>query len=120
MKVILVSVIVDDVMSVSHILIRGYVAQCVKGVSLTDRPVAYAPQQPWILNDTIRSNILFGNKYDEARYNETVTACALDHDIAQLPGGHDTEIVSVESSLQWIPCLCIFTHTSTLLRSWIV
>ncbi|KAG0577462.1 hypothetical protein KC19_5G158000 [Ceratodon purpureus] len=66
--------------------------ECVTGVSLTDRPVAYAPQQPWILNDTIRSNILFGNEFDEVRYNETVTACALDHDIAQLPAGHDTEI----------------------------
>jgi ATP-binding cassette subfamily C (CFTR/MRP) protein 1 len=56
--------------------------------------VAYAPQQPWILNDTIQSNILFGNKFDEERYNATVFACALDHDIAQLPAGHDTEIVS--------------------------
>lgn len=69
--------------------------QCVAGVALTDRPVAYAPQQPWILNDTIRSNILFGNKFHEVRYNETVTACALDLDIAQLPAGHDTEIVSI-------------------------
>lgn len=64
----------------------------VTGASVTDRPVAYVPQQPWILNDTMRSNILFENKFDEKRYNETVTACALDHDIAQLPAGHDTEI----------------------------
>jgi len=68
------------------------------GAFETDRPVAYAPQQPWILNDTIRSNILFGSKLDEKRYNETVSACALDHDIAQLPAGHETEIVSEESS----------------------
>lgn len=61
--------------------------------------MAYAPQQPWILNDTIRCNILFGNKFDEERYNATVTACALDHDFAQLPAGHDTEIVSVPNFL---------------------
>lgn len=68
--------------------------QCLAGESQIDRPAAFAPQQPWILNDTIRSNVLFGNKFDEFRYKETVSACALDHDIAQLPAGHDTEIVS--------------------------
>ena len=61
--------------------------------------MAYAPQQPWILNNTIRSNILFGSVYDEVRYNETITACALDHDISQLPAGHDTEIVSYANLL---------------------
>ncbi|KAG0612580.1 hypothetical protein M758_6G039100 [Ceratodon purpureus] len=66
--------------------------ECLSGESRTERPVAYAPQQPWILNDSIRCNILFGNKFDEERYAATVTACALDHDIAQLPAGHDTEI----------------------------
>ncbi|XP_024398184.1 uncharacterized protein [Physcomitrium patens] len=66
--------------------------ECLAGESQIDRPAAFAPQQPWILNDTIRSNVLFGNKFDEFRYKETVSACALDHDIAQLPAGHDTEI----------------------------
>ena len=71
--------------------------QWVAGVSLTDRPVAYVPQQPWILNGTVRANVLFGNEFDEVRYNKTITACALDPDIAQLPAGHDTEIVSTSA-----------------------
>jgi ABC-type multidrug transport system fused ATPase/permease subunit len=84
------------------------VVQFVTGASVTDRPVAYVPQQPWILNDTIRSNILFENKFDENRYNETVTACALDHDIAQLPAGHDTEIVSISGFAKNSPCRSFF------------
>jgi ABC-type multidrug transport system fused ATPase/permease subunit len=30
--------------------------------------VAYVPQQPWIRNDTLKNNILFGNDYDSNRY----------------------------------------------------
>lgn len=30
--------------------------------------VAYAAQESWVQNDTIRNNILFGSPYDEARY----------------------------------------------------
>jgi ABC-type multidrug transport system fused ATPase/permease subunit len=71
------------------------VVQFLTGASVIDQSVAYVPQQPWILNDTIRSNIFFENTFDEKRYNETVTTCALDHDIAQLPAGHDTKIVII-------------------------
>jgi ABC-type transport system involved in cytochrome bd biosynthesis fused ATPase/permease subunit len=56
------------------------VVQFLTGASVIDQSVAYVPQQPWILNDTIRSNIFFENTFDEKRYNETVTTCALDHD----------------------------------------
>jgi len=69
--------------------------ECLKGVFTTDRSVAYVPQQPWILNGTVRDNILFGSKFDEDRYRQTISACALDHDISQLIAGHDTEIVSL-------------------------
>jgi ABC-type multidrug transport system fused ATPase/permease subunit len=30
--------------------------------------IAYAAQESWILNETIRENILFGSAFDEARY----------------------------------------------------
>jgi hypothetical protein len=73
----------------------GLGGQCLKGVFTTDRSVAYVPQQPWILNGTVRDNILFGSKFDEDRYRQTISACALDHDISQLIAGHDTEIVSL-------------------------
>lgn len=31
--------------------------------------VAYAAQQAWIFNGTVRDNILFGKSYDQERYN---------------------------------------------------
>ncbi|KAJ2403135.1 hypothetical protein GGF41_007475, partial [Coemansia sp. RSA 2531] len=54
--------------------------------------VAYVPQQPWIMNATLRSNILFGLKYDEAFYNRVIDACALRPDLEMLTAGDMTEI----------------------------
>lgn len=49
--------------------------------------VAYVSQNPWIFNGSVRENILFGRKYDEQIYNETVAACALVDDLNILPEG---------------------------------
>ncbi|KAJ2272600.1 hypothetical protein J3F81_002991, partial [Coemansia sp. RSA 371] len=54
--------------------------------------VAYAPQQPWIMNATLRDNILFGLKYDEAFYIRVIDACALRPDLDMLAAGDLTEI----------------------------
>ncbi|KAJ2048256.1 hypothetical protein GGI08_006049, partial [Coemansia sp. S2] len=54
--------------------------------------VAYVPQQPWIMNATLRSNVLFGLKYDETFYNRVIDACALRPDLEMLTAGDLTEI----------------------------
>lgn len=33
-----------------------------------EKGIAYAAQESWVQNDTIRGNILFGAQYDEERY----------------------------------------------------
>ena len=38
-----------------------------------DGGVAYAAQEPWLQNETIRNNILFGSAYDEERYAKGIT-----------------------------------------------
>mmetsp|Transcript_2922 Transcript_2922/g.6525 ORF Transcript_2922/g.6525 Transcript_2922/m.6525 type:complete len:1532 (-) Transcript_2922:147-4742(-) len=53
---------------------------------------SYCTQSPWVVNDTLRGNILFGRDYDEERYNKVLDVCALDDDIAVLPAGDKTEI----------------------------
>ncbi|KAK9451594.1 P-loop containing nucleoside triphosphate hydrolase protein [Limtongia smithiae] len=53
--------------------------------------VAYCPQ-PWIQNSTLRDNILFGQPYDEEKYNRVIVNCALQSDLDILPAGDMTEI----------------------------
>ena len=54
--------------------------------------LAYVPQQAWILNTTLRENILFGEAFEEERYWNTLHACALMPDLKILPAGDRTEI----------------------------
>lgn len=42
---------------------------------------SYVSQQPWVLNATVRDNVLFGQSMDEAKYRRAVTAAALDADL---------------------------------------
>lgn len=35
-------------------------------------PMAYVAQQAWILNDTLINNVLFGQPFDEARWDMVV------------------------------------------------
>ncbi|KAI5100698.1 multidrug resistance-associated protein 5 [Silurus meridionalis] len=53
---------------------------------------AYAAQQAWILNSSLRENILFGKDYVEEKYKAVLEACCLNPDITELPYGDMTEI----------------------------
>ena len=48
--------------------------------------VAYVPQSAFIYNATVRENILFGQPYDEAKYQRALEAASLAPDLAILPG----------------------------------
>ena len=54
--------------------------------------LGYAAQDPWIFNGTVRQNILFGNEYNDQRYNSTIRLCNMEQDIASFQGGSN-EIV---------------------------
>lgn len=54
--------------------------------------IAYLPQSPWLLNATIRENILFGESYRPRRYQKVLEACSLLPDLDLLPGKDQTEI----------------------------
>ena len=54
--------------------------------------VAYVPQSAWIMNATLRDNILFGRHFDAQVYKDTIDACGLRPDLDILPGGDETEI----------------------------
>lgn len=52
--------------------------------------IAYVAQGPWIMNATVKENILFGSKYDPSFYQRTIEACALADDFTILPDGDNT------------------------------
>ncbi|WFD33099.1 hypothetical protein MSPP1_004156 [Malassezia sp. CBS 17886] len=55
--------------------------------------VAYAPQVPFLLNTSIRDNILFGLPLgSRRRYHATIEACGLQRDLAELDRGDLTDV----------------------------
>lgn len=54
--------------------------------------VAYVAQAPWVMNASVRENIVFGHRWDPAFYDLTVEACALLDDFKNLPDGDQTEV----------------------------
>ncbi|KAJ7293178.1 hypothetical protein C8J57DRAFT_1703993 [Mycena rebaudengoi] len=54
--------------------------------------VSYAAQESWVLNETIKENILFGQKFDAERYKKVVQQCALERDLELFTAGDATEV----------------------------
>ena len=62
------------------------------GRAILDGSLAYASQQAWIQNATVRDNILFGLPYQATRYRQTLDACQLQSDLEILQDGDETQI----------------------------
>ncbi|XP_072179889.1 ATP-binding cassette sub-family C member 9-like [Diadema setosum] len=54
--------------------------------------VAYAPQKPWLVNTSLRKNVLFGETMQNSRYQRIIRACSLGADIDMLPARDRTEL----------------------------
>ncbi|CAR30690.1 bile acid-transporting ATPase YBT1 [Lachancea thermotolerans CBS 6340] len=54
--------------------------------------IAYCSQAAWLLNDTVKNNILFSSPFNEGRYNAVIEACGLKRDFEILSAGDQTEI----------------------------
>jgi len=57
--------------------------------------LAFFSQNPFIMNATVKANILFSHAnepVDEAKYERAIQCCALTHDLEMLPAGDQTEI----------------------------
>ncbi|KAF9013108.1 multidrug resistance-associated ABC transporter [Cyathus striatus] len=57
-----------------------------------DGGVAYASQESWVMNDTIKNNVLFGSPFDEERYNKVLQQCALKQDLELFDASDATEV----------------------------
>jgi ABC-type multidrug transport system fused ATPase/permease subunit len=54
--------------------------------------VAYCAQQAWLVNGTIKENIIFASDWDARRYKQVVVACSLQRDLEILDGGDQTMV----------------------------
>ncbi|KAF8883972.1 hypothetical protein BD779DRAFT_1787388 [Infundibulicybe gibba] len=54
--------------------------------------IAYAAQESWVQNETIRENILFGAPFDEERYKKVLNQCCLERDLTLFEAGDQTEV----------------------------
>ncbi|KAK7062494.1 ATP-binding cassette transporter [Favolaschia claudopus] len=68
--------------------------------------VAYAAQESWVLNETIRDNILFGSEFDEERYKKVLYQCALERDLELFEAGDQSEVGEKGLSL-FLECLTL-------------
>jgi hypothetical protein len=69
--------------------------------------IAYCPQVPWIVSDTVKGNITMEwglddnddgskGKINEDKYMEAVRVCALRPDLAILPAGMNKEYIYIK------------------------
>ena len=54
--------------------------------------VIYLPQTAWVFSGTIKENILFGQPFEESKYERIIDVCALKEDFKRLPGGDQTVV----------------------------
>ncbi|KAL8939767.1 MAG: hypothetical protein Q9216_003181 [Gyalolechia sp. 2 TL-2023] len=64
----------------------------IRGEIVVHGRTAYVAQQSWVMNASVRENIVFGHRWDPQFYDRTVTACALKDDFKTLPDGDRTEV----------------------------
>ena len=78
---------------------------CLNGqiLSLGSATVGYAPQSPYLLDGSIRENIVFGRFFDENRYLKILEACCLRQDVISMAHGDET-LVGSETELSCGQC----------------
>lgn len=77
----------------SHLLncIAGFSAPSL-GTIRSFGKVAWAGQNPWLFEGTIRDNILFYSPFDEKKYKKIISSLQLDHDLQRLHQGDQTRL----------------------------
>jgi ABC-type multidrug transport system fused ATPase/permease subunit len=54
--------------------------------------VAYCAQQAWLVNGTVKDNIVFASTWDAKKYKDVIVACSLQRDLEILDNGDETVV----------------------------
>ncbi|XP_078379983.1 ATP-binding cassette sub-family C member 4-like [Oculina patagonica] len=54
---------------------------CIRG------KIGYVPQEAWVFSGSVRQNIVFGQIFEQDRYDKVIRACCLEQDVELLPEG---------------------------------
>ncbi|CEP03773.1 unnamed protein product (mitochondrion) [Plasmodiophora brassicae] len=86
--------IVGDVGCGKSSLIAAMLGQMpiTSGLVSINGKVSYCPQEAWLVNATIKENILFGSDWDSKRYSDVIRVCALERDLSLFVDGDQLEI----------------------------
>jgi ABC-type multidrug transport system fused ATPase/permease subunit len=52
--------------------------------------IAYCAQQAWLVNGTVKDNIVFASEFNQKRYDDVIDACSLKRDLEILDAGDET------------------------------
>ncbi|KAK6224641.1 abc multidrug transporter [Colletotrichum tabaci] len=80
--------LVGPVASGKSTLLKGLLGEIphVTGtVALSSTRVSWCEQNPWLINETVRKNIICFSEFDLHLYQQVLKACDLEKDLAQLP-----------------------------------
>lgn len=91
------AIVVGSVASGKTTLLKGLLGEVphITGkISIVRHRLSWCEQTPWLINDTVRKNIIGFSRYDEELYRIVMLACDLDKDRASLKDGDLTVIGS--------------------------
>ena len=64
----------------------------IRGRTWSVGKIAWVGQQPWVFSGTVRDNVLFGEPFDQNRYDLTLQVCDLIKDLQRFPDGDLTVV----------------------------
>ena len=85
--------------SLLNAILNNYYIYYSQSKIILNGELSFASQQPWVMTDTVKNNIIFNNEYDEKKYNDIVSVCELNNDFIELANGDLTEINSTSANI---------------------